>query len=150
MDTPTLAVTININPASYVSIPIGGKMVRKKWQKHDNADQVFFLSTFFNYLRRYGISDERMTHRYELTDKKNMHLHIQVTGRREEVERAKQDLCATVCKTMPANYKDRLVYIKIADSSGWLEYVLKGDEPESEEDERIEIPKHNIMRRHLK
>lgn len=150
MAEPT-AITINVNPLSYVTIPIFGKMVRKRWAKHTTDDQKYFLEQFINLMARHGINRNDVTHRFEETLKGNLHIHLQVNnGTKVAIENAKEDFCAMVDRKMPAKIKDRCVLIKAVWSTGWVDYVTKQDPEPSSDDEPIEIPRRNIMIKHLK
>lgn len=147
------AVTININPASFVTIPVKGKMVRKKWVSHTVDDQQFFLGTFLSFLQRYGVKTNDVLIRYESTDKGCRHVHMTIPCSKGPVESAKNDFCAMVQRNMPEEIKDRCVKIvAIYHTDGWNDYVIKEDNRDSDDEpiEDIKMPTHNIMRRHIK
>lgn len=145
-----LAVTINVNPNSYVSIPSNGKMVRQKWGCHPKDDQRFFLDQFKNLLARYNINLLKVIYRYEITEKGNVHAHYDIKcedNTQQAVEKAKRDFCLLVDKKMPINIMDRCILIKeVFDHKGWVNYVTK-DDAELSDDEPIEVPKYNMFLR---
>lgn len=148
--SPSWAVTINLNPLSYVTIPVHGKKLRKKWADHAQCDQRFFLLTFCLLLQRQQVQPHDMDYAFELTEKGCVHMHIKVICPRVVLDSAKEDFCLTVRPRMPEAIKDRLVFIKPMEDSGWTSYIHKEDDPDLD-DVPIEVPKDNLfIRRHVK
>jgi len=147
------AVTININPESFVSIPVSGRMLRKKWSAHEVSDQLYFLNNFLMLLTREGLSPKDWLVRFEDTQKGCKHLHMTVTTSLHVLNSAKENFCVLISKKMPEEIKNRCVLIKKTfDVDRWNQYVKKQDpRDEVSDDEPIEVPKlprYNIMRRH--
>lgn len=143
------AITINLNPLSYVTLPVNGKKCRKKWQDHAQSDQRFFLTSFVNLLQRQQVKAHDMDYTFEVTEKGNIHLHMRVACPYVCVESAKNDFCLLVRKSIPQPIKDRMVLIKPQTSSGWNTYIHKLEDPDID-DTPIEIPKHNLFIKRLK
>lgn len=144
------AITININPQSFITVPVSGKMVRKKWRAHANADRQFFLLQFVNLLRREHVLYDDIVYRFEDTEKGIAHMHLSVKTNTHVINKCKQDFCALVDKKMPNNIKDRCVtVVQEYYSQGWQEYMQKEDDTHSEPDTPIQMPTRNIMRRRL-
>lgn len=143
------AITININPQTFISLPVAGKMVRKKWRAHDNAERQFFLLSFVNLLKRSQVCNDDIDYRFEETEKGIAHIHLSVKATAQVIDRCKQDFCALVDKKMPPNIKDRCVtVVPEYFTEGWREYMTKEDDPTQSSDTPIKMPTHNIMIRH--
>lgn len=145
------AITININPMSFVSLPVGGKMVRKRWKQHDNADRQYFLLSFVNLLKRDQVGPDDIVYRFEDTEKGISHMHLSVKTTAQVITKCKLDFCALVDRKMPDSIKERCVKIlEEYNSQGWQDYMRKEDtdDTHSEHDTPIKMPTRNIMIRH--
>lgn len=144
------AITININPQSFVSVPVAGKMARKKWRAHANADRRFFLLSYVNLLMREQVGMDDIVYRFEDTEKGISHMHLSVKATEHIVTKCKYDFCAMVDKKMPPNIKDRCVKIEREyNTQGWHDYINKElDITPDVYDTPIKMPTHNIMIRH--
>lgn len=146
------AVTLNINPESYITVPVSGKMARKKWRSHDNADRQFFLFNFVNLLRAQQVSPDDITYRFEDTEKGISHMHLSIKTTATIIKLCRDNFCALVAKTMPPDIKSRCVkIIKEYNTDGWIEYMRKQDTASDSLDDYdtpIKMPKRNIMIRH--
>lgn len=145
------AITINVNPESFITVPVSGRMVRKKWRAHANEDRQFFLLQFVNLLRREHVLYDDIVYRFEDTEKGIAHMHLSVKTTAHVLTKCKQDFCALVDKKMPNNIKDRCVtVVQEYNTQGWHDYMQKEDDTHSEPDTPIQMPTRNIMRRHLR
>jgi len=144
--SPSWAITINLNPVSFVTIPVNAKNLRKKWQDHAKCDQRFFLMNMINLLTRQQVKSHDMDYTFEATEKGNQHLHLRVRCPQVCVQSAKEDFCLMVRKGIPQPIKDRMVLIKPCYSTGWDEYIHKEDDPDTD-DMPIDVPKKNLFLR---
>lgn len=147
METPqSWAITININPLSYITLPVGGKKCRKKWADHAQCDQRFFLTSFISLLQRQQVKPHDIDYSFELTERGCIHMHLKTICPRVILDSAKEDFASQVRSRMPQAIKDRMVFIKPMRDSGWTAYVHKEEDPDTD-DVPIEVPKKNLFLR---
>lgn len=132
------AVTININPMTYIKVPKDGKMISRRWTNHDDECQKYYLTNFIGLLSRYKVDHKSIEYKFEKTQKDNNHMHVHIEDAEyKQVYHAKRDFCLLIDKKMTDEFQDRCVMIKHEfNPDGWVDYINKEQVPE----ELVETP----------
>jgi hypothetical protein len=114
------AVTININPQSFIACS-GGKTIRwRQWSKNDQ--NAFLQDTIQNSVNMNFVKELS----FELTKQDNYHVHMLIEATPLNIEKFKRNICYFIDKRMPEAIKDRCCYItNVHDYDGWASYVNK-------------------------
>lgn len=145
VDNPvkSYAITIDINPRSYVTTYLDGTRCRKMWYKYSNDDQgKFILSNIYAVAGEIDIVD----YAFENTQAGNKHIHMFVKGTGVAVQNYKIAFCNQIQRRMPVEMQNRCVYIeRITDGAGWLSYVHK-EQPKTPPTSPDYIPDYNMFK----
>jgi len=128
------AVTLNVNPNSYVSF-LGH---RKLWKNYSALYQrTFFESYFISKISDHNLICHDYT--FEECESGNVHVHLLIEGDIGFLWELKVFFAEAVNKNMELHYQDRLVDIKpVTDRLGWIRYIHK---------DSAYIPNYNMFKK---
>jgi len=123
------AITININPETFINMPIQGNItIRNKWKTFSANDQIHFIHWYFEnkcsdhncilFDSAFEPTSIGMQHCHALIQTDNLNNCISLQGA----------FCAVIDSKMSSIIKDRTFFLKYcSNKNGWIKYLHKKD-----------------------
>jgi len=115
------AVTVNVNPKSFVSF----NGIRQRWEKYSSLWQRSILTMkYVNKIPDHNLILDDMC--FEECESGNVHMHLCIKGDIGDLYELNLFFADYIDPKMPQLYQDRLVLLKpVSDRMGWLKYLHK-------------------------